>query len=179
MAETTTAALLDAVDLRVATLMARVRALAAEREASGHQDVPNNGSGPLPLFPEIQAAVAPAVSQRPAPASLPVQDAGSPSDVHCEFPQIETDSVAPDRLRIQMNYAGLTKAAFAEVFGVPAEVIESWLNGERPIPAWVLPAVYIFELLTPAERRSFLRPAAARSGRNPAKVHPFARIEEL
>ena len=77
-----------------------------------------------------------------------------------------------------MSYAGLTKATFAEVFGVSQEMVEQWLNGKGSIPAWVLRSVHIFEMLTPSERKRFL---CARNGssRNPAKSHPFARIEEL
>jgi hypothetical protein len=42
-----------------------------------------------------------------------------------------------------------------------------------------LPSIHIFELLTPLERRRFMAPPAIRSGKNPGKIHPFARIEEL
>jgi hypothetical protein len=99
-------------------------------------------------------------------------------DVHCSFPVSPCAALTPEALRIQMQYAGLTKATFAEVFGIAQETVEQWLNGEGSIPAWVLRSVHIFELLTPSERKRFMCPPNG-SYRNPAKTHPFARIEEL
>ena len=99
-------------------------------------------------------------------------------DVHCSFPVSSCAALTPEALRVQMQYAGLTKTTFAEVFGIAQETVEQWLNGEGSIPAWVLRSVHIFELLTPSERKRFMRPLNG-SVRNPAKTHPFARIEEL
>ena len=99
-------------------------------------------------------------------------------DVHCSFPVSPCPALTPEALRVQMQYAGLTKATFAEVFGIAQETVERWLNGEGSIPAWVLRSVHIFELLTPSERKRFMCPPNG-SYRNPAKTHPFARIEEL
>jgi hypothetical protein len=99
-------------------------------------------------------------------------------DVHCSFPVSSCSALTPEALRVQMQYAGLTKATFAEVFGIAQETVEQWLNGEGSIPAWVLRSVHIFELLTPSERKRFMCPPNG-SARNPAKTHPFARIEEL
>jgi hypothetical protein len=99
-------------------------------------------------------------------------------DVHCSFPVSACTALTPEALRVQMQYAGLTKATFAEVFGIAQETVEQWLNGEGSIPAWVLRSVHIFELLTPSERKRFMCPPNG-SCRNPAKTHPFARIEEL
>jgi hypothetical protein len=122
------------------------------------------------LSAEVEAA------KRAAPS---VQQPSAAGDVHCSFPALQPGSLTPDALRVQMDYAGLTKTKFAEVFGIPLELVQDWLSGQRSVPAWVLPSVHIFELLTPSERRRFTSAPAARSGRNPAKVHPFARIEEL
>jgi hypothetical protein len=100
------------------------------------------------------------------------------ADVHYSFPAAAVNT-APERLRVQMDYAGLTKASFASIFGVPVGMVQNWLAGQEPIPAWVISSVHIFELLSTAQRKRFLRPSAARGGKNPAKVHPFSRIEEL
>jgi hypothetical protein len=102
-----------------------------------------------------------------------------PGDVHCSFPVLPSGSLTPEALRVQMDYAGLTKTKFAEVFCIPPELVQDWLAGERSVPGWVLPSVHIFELLTPSERKRFTGACSARSRRNPAKIHPFARIEEL
>jgi hypothetical protein len=110
-------------------------------------------------------------------AAVPVQPYPD-DDVHCSFPVSPCPALTPDALRVQMHYAGLTKATFAEVFGIAQGTVEQWLNGEGSIPAWVLRSVHIFELLTPSERKRFMCPPNG-SGRNPAKTHPFARIEEL
>jgi hypothetical protein len=107
-----------------------------------------------------------------------VQQPGANDDVHCSFPVSPCSALTPEALRVQMNYAGLTKATFAEVFGIAQETVEQWLSGEGSIPAWVLRSVHIFELLSPSERKRFMRPTNG-SCRNPAKTHPFARIEEL
>jgi hypothetical protein len=100
-------------------------------------------------------------------------------DVHFSIPAVAAASIAPDRLRVQMNYAGLTKASFATVFGVPVDTVQGWLEGQEPIPAWVISSVHIFELLSTTQKTRFLRASAVRSTKNPAKVHPFSRIEEL
>ena len=106
--------------------------------------------------------------------------AAKTNGVHYDFPAVAAEKTAPERLRVQMDYAGLTKASFASVFGVPIGVVQSWLEGQEPIPAWVISSIHAFELLSPAQRKRFLRPGAARTaGKNPAKVHPFSRIEEL
>lgn len=122
------------------------------------------------LSAELEAA------KRASPA-VPQTAAGD--DVHCSFPVSQTSALTPDALRVRMEYAGLTKASFAEVFGISLEMVHDWLSGGRLIPAWVLPSIHIFELLTPLERRRFMAPPTLRSGRNPGKIHPFARIEEL
>ena len=133
-----TAELLDALDLHMDELRARIAALTAELQAAK-----TNG-------------------------------------VHYGFPAVAAEKTAPDRLRVRMDYAGLTKASFSLVFGVPVDVVQSWLDGQEPIPAWVISSIHVFELLSPAQRKRFLRPGVARAaGGNPAKVHPFSRIEEL
>ena len=100
-------------------------------------------------------------------------------DVHCCFPVSGNRALTPEALRVRMEYAGLSRTGFSEVFGIPLEMVQEWLSGERPIPDWVLTAIHIFELLTPSERRRLARRPAGKSTRNPAKMHPFARIEEL
>ena len=133
-----TAELLDALDLHMEELRARIAALTAE----------------------LQSA--------------------KKADVQFSFPAVAAEQTAPEQLRVRMDYAGLTTASFAVVFGVPVGVLQSWLEGQEPIPPWVISTVHVFELLSPDQRRRFLRPGAARTaGRNPAKVHPFSRIEEL
>ena len=134
-----TAELLDALDLHMTELRARISALTEE----------------------LQRAKTPGV--------------------HYGFPAVAAQETAPDQLRVEMDYAGLTKASFAAVFGVPIEAVQCWLTGQEPIPAWVISSIHLFELLSAAQRNRFLRPGAVRpaGAANPAKAHPFSRIEEL
>jgi hypothetical protein len=75
-----------------------------------------------------------------------------------------------------MEKAGLTNDDLAGALGVPVAALNGWLGGSIPIPAWVLPAVSVIELVTPEARRA---PARKTVSSQPGYRHPFARIEEL
>ena len=82
-------------------------------------------------------------------------------------------------LRVRLDLAGLSKAAFASAFSVPAEAVEEWLSGASPVPPWVVPAIRVYEMLPDGARRKLLRTRGSQAGSRSGNSHPFARIEEL
>ena len=99
--------------------------------------------------------------------------------VHCSFSAAGECVTAPDILRVRMELAGLTKTSLSTVFGVPPDRLEEWLSGSVPEPAWVVPAIRLFEMLPASARQKVLRTTAARPGKRTGNMHPFACIEEL
>jgi hypothetical protein len=88
-----------------------------------------------------------------------------------------------------MEALGLSVQDLARMFHVSARSAKSWTTGATRVPVWLMPALQIYALLSPAARNM----GAARDGVNagsgrpgaptqpPVNVHrhPFARIEEL
>lgn len=85
----------------------------------------------------------------------------------------------PAALLVEMQRAGLSKAEFCSIFGVHVNVLQAWLTGDHPPPSWVPVCVRILALLAPPARQGLLKSAEPRKGKNPARSHPFSRIEEL
>jgi hypothetical protein len=99
--------------------------------------------------------------------------------IHWRFSAAGEGATAPHILRVRMELAGLNKGSFATAFGVAPESVEEWLAGSVPVPAWVLPAIRMYEMLSASARQKVLRTPAARAGKRPGNTHPFACIEEL
>jgi hypothetical protein len=104
---------------------------------------------------------------------------GPEHKVHCSFSADGEGAAAPHILRVRMELAGLAKGSFSTAFGTSADVVESWLDGTAPVPAWVIPAIRMYEMLSDSERQKVLRTPAARAGKRTGNTHPFACIEEL
>lgn len=87
---------------------------------------------------------------------------------------------AAQSLRMELEKAGISTTEFATTFGVRAGTVQNWMTGRARIPGWVMPTLQIFNMLTPAGRRRFLKHPKPRPPKlNASQVHPFARIEEL
>lgn len=159
----TTLELLDALDASMAAFRARQEAADAARPEAP------SGVGPFTAFSIQDTTRVGADSANNGPADT----------VHWTFSVARADPVTPQKLRVRLDLAGLTKAEFATVFDVPVASVQDWLTGARPIPSWVLPSIRVFELLSPAERSRLLKNPAARTAGGTANLHPFARIEDL
>jgi hypothetical protein len=93
--------------------------------------------------------------------------------------QIPPAALSAEALRVRMELAGLTKATFSSIFGVPEAFTREMLEGARPIPSWVPVVIRMFQLLNPAQQRQLLQPQTATAGKRRGNAHPFSRIEEL
>lgn len=83
-------------------------------------------------------------------------------------------------MRVLMQLAGLTQAAFAASFQVPVPVVREWLAGDRGMPVWVLPVLRLLGQLPPTMQQQAFRRQVQPAGMNRKRnTHPFARIEEL
>jgi hypothetical protein len=94
-------------------------------------------------------------------------------------------------LRKKLEAAGLSTEDLSRMFRVSERSVRSWTNGARRVPHWLMPALEIYTLLSPAGREALGKSltsdgspgrgskAAPNRARANAARHPFARIEEL
>lgn len=118
------------------------------------------------------------LEQRLRGAQTGVNGTGPEHTIHWNF-SASGGATPPDILRIRMDLAGLTRASFSTAFGISPESVEEWLSGGAPIPAWVIPAIRVYEMLSASAREKLLRTRSARAGGRSRNTHPFACIEEL
>jgi hypothetical protein len=95
-------------------------------------------------------------------------------------------------LRKKLEAAGLSAEDLSRIFRVSVRSARSWTSGDRRVPQWLMPALEIYTLVSPAGREALWKsltsdgspgrggkPAAPNRARTNAARHPFARIEEL
>jgi hypothetical protein len=91
-----------------------------------------------------------------------------------------------------MGALGLSVEDLARIFRVSTRSARSWTTGGTRVPNWLMPALRMYDLLSPAARHMALeslvrdgvtagssRPAAPNQPHANVHRHPFARIEEL
>lgn len=91
----------------------------------------------------------------------------------------KADPVHAGALRAQLEKTGLSPGEFTTIFGVQPSVFEDWLGGGDVIPSWVPASIQVLALIPPSARRRLRRNCPMRYETNPARSHPFSRIEEL
>ncbi len=143
----------------------------------------------IELLESLEAAVAARQSDPDAPVAAPslVRRAGISSEVNYTFPnETAEEHLSPSLLAGHMERAGLTNAEFSSIFGVPPGVLQDWLKGTSAVPSWVVPAIQMLYLLSPAVRQRLLVGAKSpqetkKTASSPKQIrsHPFSHIEDF
>jgi transcriptional regulator with XRE-family HTH domain len=94
-----------------------------------------------------------------------------------------TNSRSIKKLRTELKRLGLSQAEFSRLFQVSATTVQNWVSGKTSTPAWVGPALKLYEALPEMSREEILGirriVAPPQSSKPSGRAHPFARIEDL